>query len=58
MKWGNAEKNHQCIAQLDVKRSLMNKQKRVSDRTYSCGTPLSTVLGAEQWLPTIAETDW
>ncbi len=39
---------YEWIRQFVTERSLMNKRKRVGDRTEPCGTPLLIGLGEEQ----------
>ncbi len=39
---------YEWIGQFVTERSLMNKSKRVGDRTEPCGTPLLMSLGEEQ----------
>ncbi len=39
---------YEWIGEFVTERSLMNKRKRVGDRTEPCGTPLLIGLGEEQ----------
>ncbi len=39
---------YEWIGKFVTERSLMNKRKRVGDRTEPCGTPLLIGLGEEQ----------
>ncbi len=39
---------YEWIGQFVTERSLMNKRKRVGDRTEPCGTPMLIGLGEEQ----------
>ncbi len=39
---------YEWVGQFVTERSLMNKGKRVGDRTEPCGTPLLIGLGEEQ----------
>ncbi len=48
---------YEWIEQLFMERSLMNKRKRVGDRTESYGTPLLIGLGKEQLPSTTGETE-
>ncbi len=47
-KWKVESSAYEWIGQFVTERSLMNKRKRVGDRTEPCGTPLLIGLGEEQ----------
>ncbi len=47
-KWKVESSAYEWIRQFVTESSLMNKRKRVGDRTEPCGTPLLIGLGEEQ----------